>query len=358
MLRLATTITALTFACASGPVAGMQTDGLDPVIVEQSSQAMRDRLAATLVRYAREVFGTEPLSVEGLTSGTSFLIDATVLNPDLLEAWRLLLDASLLTERPELAERALRAIVRLTPGDTTAKLERLWMSLESAPTLEAKVDLIERIIQPANIDVVTAPVASQLAFRLSLLQRRAGDPDAFWTWLQRSLALDPVNQEAVAMQAGVLHGAEQADPVVWTEILLELYRANPADTGVATELGLYLLNHGAYAAAARMLAIARDMETVGGGDPGSDLDADIALAHWGAGDIAAASEVLERRQRQLNALYQKASAGGPDEPRSSTIEVSSLIAPGGGGGGGGAGVGGRARARAPPPRGPPPCACC
>jgi hypothetical protein len=69
------------------------------------------------------------------------------------------------------------------------------------------------------------------------------------------------------------------------------------------------------------------MEGAEGGDPGSDLDADIALARWGAGDIAGASDVLERRQRQLNELYQKASAGSPGGSRSSTIEVSSLIAP-------------------------------
>ena len=113
--------------------AGPPTEPTDAsAVLEGSSRPMRVRLAATLTRYAREVLGTEPLSVEGLSAGTSFLIDATTLNPDAEESWRLLLDVAILTEREDLVERALPAIVRLSPGDTAARLKRLWLAIDEA----------------------------------------------------------------------------------------------------------------------------------------------------------------------------------------------------------------------------------
>ena len=60
----------------------------------ESTKSMRARLAAALTRYGRGVLGTDPLSVEGLRAGTEFLREATVLDPDQLAAWRLLLGAA------------------------------------------------------------------------------------------------------------------------------------------------------------------------------------------------------------------------------------------------------------------------
>ena len=59
---------------------------------------------------------------------------------------------------------------------------------------------------------------------------------------QRKLAL----QEAINIKAGTRQHPEQEDPAAWTTTLLGLYRANPIDSATAAELGLYLLEYGAY----------------------------------------------------------------------------------------------------------------
>ncbi|HCA39920.1 MAG TPA: hypothetical protein DEO92_09625, partial [Phycisphaerales bacterium] len=138
-IHLAILLTLAAGAAATEPPGGS-------VATDAANRPMRTRLSSTLTRYAREVLGTEPLSVQGLSAGTSFLIDATTLNPEAEESWRLLLDAAILTERDDLVERALPAIVRLSPTDTSARLKRLWLAIDKAPTLEVKSELIGRYL--------------------------------------------------------------------------------------------------------------------------------------------------------------------------------------------------------------------
>jgi len=293
---------------------------------ERASRSLRVRLAATLTRFAREVLGTEPLSVQGLSAGTSFLIDATTLDPAAEESWRLLLDIAILTEREDLIERALPAIVRLAPGDTTARLKRLWLAIDKARTLESKSTLIERFVSDTNRDSIGPVVASRLALRLAMLHRRAGNMDRFGKWLDRAIAWDPVYVDALGIYTGTQQHLEQNDPAAWASQLLGLYRANPTDSATAAELGLLMLEHGAYRAAARMLQLASDIERKAGHDTGTDLDADLAMAWWAVGENDLAIRLLEQRQRRLNQLFQRIAAeesGG----RSSTLEVAQLTAP-------------------------------
>ena len=295
--------------------------------MEGESRAMRNRLAATMTRFAREVLGTEPLSIEGLASGTEFLVDATTLNPDSTMAWSLLLDAAILTERNDLIERALPALVRLAPDGTGLRFERLWLSLERSPTVDAKASMIERLVSEPNLSVVGPTVASALCVRLAMLERRAGNKDRFLYWLDRAVELNPANYEAMALEAGTQYELEFTDPVGWTKLLLQLYRSNPTDSATAVELGLYLLDVGAYSAASRMLELARNMAVANGDDPGGDLDADLAIALWASKKGDDAKQVLKIRQLRLNAFFQRAAASNDEETRLSPLEVASLIAP-------------------------------
>ena len=297
------------------------------VQMEGESRAMRNRLSATMTRFAREVLGTEPLSIEGLASGTEFLVDATTLNPDSTLAWSLLLDAAILTERDDLIEQALPALVRLAPDNTGLRFERLWLSLERSPTVDAKASMIERLVSEPNLSVVGPTVASALCVRLAMLERRAGNKDSFLYWLDRAVVLNPANYEAMALEAGTQYELEFTDPVGWTKLLLQLYRSNPTDSETAVELGLYLLDVGAYSAASRMLELARNMAVANGVDPGGDLDADLAIALWASKKGDDAKQVLKTRQLRLNAFFQRAAASNDEGPRLSPLEVASLVAP-------------------------------
>jgi tetratricopeptide (TPR) repeat protein len=295
--------------------------------LEGESQAMRNRLAATMTRYARDLFGSDPLSIEGLASGTEFLIDATTLNPDSIMAWSMLLDAAILTERDDLIEQVLPALVRLAPDDTAIRFERLWLSLERSPTVDAKAAMIEKLVSEPNLGVVGPTVASALCVRLAMLERRAGDKERFLYWLDRAVELNSANYEAMALLAGVQYELEFTDPVRWTELLLQLYRSNPADSVTAVELGLYLLDMGAYSAASRMLELARNLAAANQVDPGGDLDADLAIALWASQRTDDAKQVLKARQLQMNRFFQNATASSDEEERLSPLEVASLVAP-------------------------------
>ena len=318
-IHLAILLTLAAGAAATEPPSGS-------VATDAVNRPMRIRLSTTLTRYAREVFGTEPLSVQGLSAGTSFLIDATTLNPEAEESWRLLLDAAILIERDDLVERALPAIVRLSPGDTSARLKRLWLAVDKAPTLEAKSELIGRYLNDEHRAAIGPEVASRLAMRLALLYRRAGNLDQFNTLLDRAVTWDPANLEAINIKAGTRQHLEQEDPTAWTTTLLGLYRANPIDSATAAELGLYLLEYGAYRSAARMLLLARNIEKTAGRDAGSDLDVDLVMAWWGAGEIEKAAMLLGERQMLLNQIFQRITAEQSAD-RTSAIEVAQLTAP-------------------------------
>lgn len=295
--------------------------------LEGESRAMRNRLAAIMTRYAREVLGTEPLSIEGLASGTEFLIDATTLNPDSMMAWSMLLDVAILTERDDLIEQALPALVRLAPDATGIRFERLWLSLERSPTVDAKASMIEQLVSEPNLGIVGPTVASALCVRLAMLERRAGNKDRFLYWLDRAVTLNLANYEAMALAAGVQYELELTDPVGWTELLLQLYRSNPTDSATAIELGLYLLDRGAYSAASRMLELARNVGLAAKVDPGGDLDADLAIALWASKRADDAKQVLKIRQLRMNAFFQRAAASTEEEARLSPLEVASLVAP-------------------------------
>ncbi|MBT4767879.1 MAG: hypothetical protein HOO04_05920 [Phycisphaerae bacterium] len=332
MYRSIQTIILLTLAIIVGgqsvvaePGSTATDDGVSSA-VDGASRPMRVRLSATLTKYAREVLGTEPLSVQGLSAGTSFLIDSTTLNPEAEESWRLLLDVAMLTERDDLIELALPHIVRLAPSDTTARLKRLWLAIDNANTLEKKANVISRYVSEEYRSSVGLPVASQLAMRLALLYRRSGDVERFKQWLDQAVAWDPTNLDAISLNTGLLQHLEGSDPAAWTSQLLKLYRSNPTDSSTAAELGLYLLEHGSYKAAARMLTLARKVEEAAGRDAGSDLDADLILAWWAAGENDNATNLLDERQQILDELFRQITIENADD-RQSALEVAQLTAP-------------------------------
>jgi len=316
-LRLISTVLAAATIASAAP--GQEAE-------VESTKSMRARLAAALTRYGRGVLGTDPLSVEGLRAGTEFLREATVLDPDQLAAWRLLLGAALLVEREDLVEIALPAIVRLDPGDTVARTQRLWQAMDAAATLEQKSAMADQLLTPDAIDVIGSDVAARLMLRMALLHRRAGDVDAFMQRLNGALELDPTFLEAMAIRTGLLQHLEQEDPVAWTEVLQNLHLANLTDGGAAAELGLHLLHHGAYEAAARMLSMARGLESVAGHDVGTALDADLISALWASGDDEAAEALLEERTLALDQIFQQLAAA-QSEHRLNTLEVARLKGP-------------------------------
>ena len=316
-------------------VAGGQQGGAPPgdpvpaITAKEANQTTQSRLAVTLTRYARTVLGTNPLSVQGLAAAMDLLQDATALDPNLEEAWRMLLDLAMLTDRPEVVTLASSALIKLAPDDSAALLERLLVALDNEHTVETRDQFVRGLLSDENLPAIGADVGSRLALRMAMMERRAGNFNLFHQWLQRSVALDPTNLDANAFLIGIDSGLATSDPQAWANMLLRLMLLNPTNSGTTTELGHFLLDHGAYGGAAKILELTRQLEFANGRDAGSALDADLILAFWASGDDDSAKQVLDERQTQLNELFRQIAmkgSGGAGSERTA-LEVGRLTGP-------------------------------
>ena len=314
--------TLLALSTLTGAVMAQEVASPSPEIIAKIDQ----RLATVLTRYARTVMGTNPLSVEGIDAATALLQDAVQLDPEQAQAWSILQELAMMTDRPALVAEATSALIRIRPEDSAARLERLLVALEQAHTVDARDQLVRSMLSGDNLALIGADVGSRLALRMALLERRSGNVTLFHQWLQRAIALDPTNQEAASLIIGIESDLAYRDPPAWTRMLIQLLLLNPTDSGVSTELGFYLFDHGAYAAAARLFMMSRAIEAASGRDSGSDLDADLIMSLWAAGDDAAAQRVLEERQVTVNELFRQIAMEGDPSGRNA-VEISRLTGP-------------------------------
>ena len=319
-MMLKATLVAL--STLTGAVMGQEATSPAPEVIAKIDQ----RLATVLTRYARTVMGTNPLSVQGIQAATALLQDAVRLDPQQDQAWRILQELAMMTDRPDLVTEATSALLRLRPENSAARLERLLVALDQAHTVDDRDRLVRSMLSGDHLALIGADVGSRLALRMALLERRAGNLTLFQQWLQRAVALDPTNQDAVSLMAGLESDLANQNPEAWTSILIQLLMLNPIDSGVSTELGFYLLDHGAYAAGARLFSMSRAIEFAAGRDSGSDLDADLIMSLWAAGDDAGARQVLEERQATLNELFRKIAMDGDPSGRNA-VEISRLTGP-------------------------------
>lgn len=297
-------------------------------VVDSEDQVTRQRLASTCIRFAREVVGTEPLSVQAIQAARDFLIDAVTLDPQSASGWRMLVDLAKVLDDEVLLNEAVRQLLSIEPDNSVARLERFLDVLDQLGHIDDQDAMIRQLLEPANIHVVGMDVGSRLAQRLASLNRRAGDLEGYQRWLWEAVRLDPSNVEARAMQAGLSAHLAQSDPMLWTHVLVGLYEATLVDSAAATELGFFLLDHGVYGEAARMLELARGMSMASGVDAGADLDADLALALWAEGDDDGAMEVIQDRIATIDATFRQIlQSEGVASGRDDVLEVARLRAP-------------------------------
>lgn len=262
---------------------------------EAATPSPPQRLAGQFVRAARYLLTINPLTVEALDGAVILIEEATDLDQNNPETWRLAAEIAALAERDILQRRAVERIVELDPDDQVARLQLISLQLDEHQTVEARVEAYERWLDPANRSHLNPAVASRLALDLALLERRRGNISAFTDWLAEAVALDSANRAAVSIAAGYFR-VNVDDPYAEAELLVALLLAAPTDITTQAVLGAHLLSHGAYTGADRMYSLAIDSYAGAESRPPSDLVADLAIARWGRGDLQSALQAIRVHQ--------------------------------------------------------------
>ena len=260
---------------------------------------LEDRLVDLRARQAILTMSVPTPSVAAMRLAGLMLDDALRLRPDDLDLLRRRLDLADIAEEYDRQRELVLTIARMDPEDEVMRLRAIRLAMEAYQTIEELIEAHERMLAGDPLARVGRPIASRLAFDLAILHQRAGDTEAFVAWLTRSTSWDQTNKSAAAMAAGYFRGRVN-DPVAETELLANLAMADPADHTTFIVLGQHLLEHGAYAGAARTYGIAVDLQNARGVSVSPDLLADLALAQWAAGRTSAALETIRDRQITLN----------------------------------------------------------
>ena len=285
---------------------------LDDIEVSQETFArLADAVSPSLSSYfirATQILNNRPLlELIHLDVAFEFASRATQIDPENVDAWRLLLEVANISDPddPEVHEairRSLTEITRLDPSDKVVLLRRLLTLVELNQTAEEKVAAFQKLLTPRSIEILGSRISSRLAFSLAQLQSRIGDVEGFAEHLAMAVELDPYYPAATAMAAGYF--AVSDDPYSEGELLVAALIANPLDVGFASRLGTLALDVGAYSAAARMLSIAQSSARSAGSEP-TDLALKNATALWGANRSEEAQRVLDIQQRTLDTLAQQ-----------------------------------------------------
>lgn len=257
------------------------------------------RLATVFIRRARSIAQSPQPTVGSFDLALRLAHQAVELDPENTEVLRVALSIAEVTEDQAFREDLLSRLARLDPEDQVIRLGRLRMAMERFQTAEERISSYEKLLAEDNIDRIGRPEASRLALDLALLHRRQGNTQKFAEWLGRATAIDQANKEAAGMAAGFFR-MQVADPFAEAEMLINLVMADPTDLVSHAALARHLLDHGAYAGATRIYALAAEAQSSIDRLTAHGMAADYAIALWGAGRRDDAEQVLSERQRFID----------------------------------------------------------
>lgn len=302
-----------------------------PDLTEENARRLvdgiRPGLSAFFIRSSKRVMRRVEPELIHINLSLDFATISTAMDPNRREAWQQLLDMSSIADPDDervnlLKGRALQELSRIDPADEVIRLRRLLWIVEQQPTVEGRLRVFEKLLEPDSIKKIGDRTASRLALDMAQLMYRSGDIEGYATRLAEAVDLDPASPRATATAAGYFGSYD--DPITKVELLIAALIADPVVVGFATEIGSIALANGAYDGAARMLDLAR-MSARSSNIDSNDLAAKQALALWGQRKNTEAIEVIDARLSVLDQIVRDMANDQRTSP--DPVEVARMRAP-------------------------------
>ncbi|MFW6336695.1 MAG: hypothetical protein ACOC3G_06175, partial [Phycisphaeraceae bacterium] len=234
-----------------------------PPVGELAADAERE-LAGRLHRVAEQVIRTPNPSGElppGVLLRAETLIEfALEIDADDEIGWRRRAELARLQGNDQALLEALRNVVRLNPRDDAAQYEFILLRFAEIPTVDGRLDRVERLLRSRRSRDLTDALRSRLASYAARLALEIRDQQRFARWLTESLRRDEYNVLAAEM---LLDFARRRDAPEAKQLsaVVSLIAAAPLRPAPRLDLALALARHGAYEEAHEQFAIARDLYT-------------------------------------------------------------------------------------------------
>ncbi len=287
----------------------------------------RRLLAGQYLRTAIALQETRSVDIRALQDAVFLLQQATDLDPDNVEIWRILLELIDSQDRPEddgLRQTVLEHIAQLDPNDDVVQLRLINTSIAQYQTLQERIEAYEQLLSPQKRAELGDVITSRLALDLALLLSRNNDVQGYSKWVGEAVAVDPSNRAAVAEAAGFFR-MNVEDAFAEAELLTSLMLADPTEVITQVSLAQLLLDHGAYAAADRIYRLTEDTFEASASLAPNGMLADRAVAQWGRGDAEAALLTIRRRQNQADLIFRQRVR--QQKPELSRLELARIKAP-------------------------------
>jgi len=291
---------------------------------QTTAQVLADRLA-TLGQFALEGYG-EPTPGQLLRARTLFDM-ALELNGDDPQLWRLRGELARAEQDTERQTAALRQYARLRPADDAAQLMLILQRVEQEQTVDARLNMVERLLASDSAQALSAPLRSRLASYAAAGAREIGDTERFARWLKEALRLDDANAQAAQMTYDYTVERTQ-DPAHVGAALVHLVRADPANPQARLALARLLMDELALKAAVEQDEMASLLAR-------SPLPLEdwqryviaMAAVRGPAAAISAIDTALAAMEQQLAAAQQQPAEGHPpvEGPPPGTLSAIELL---------------------------------
>ncbi len=278
-------------------------------------QLLERRAVDDLTRIILTRLRTTPAPARGDFEAAARAIDLVrKLDPTDTNLLRRSIEAWSASGDPETELERIRALLELDPGDIYAQLRVTLAGLSQLQSADIRLRAYENILGDRG-RALDPSVRSRLAVDAALLARDFGDDRKFLEYLTLATTLDATNKEAAALYAGNLLQLT-TDPEERVDILCNVVLADPLDPSAYENLGLELLQYGAFAGALRAFQLSSIINNNLGGQLTEDRIFDFALCEWNVQGPGVAltrlRKVLDDTIRAENARRQEILDDGRD----------------------------------------------
>ncbi|HUO07238.1 MAG TPA: tetratricopeptide repeat protein [Phycisphaerae bacterium] len=206
------------------------------------------------------------------------------LDPQDVHTLKLLVEAAATTGETDVQREAVRALIRLDPGDLVAQVQYIDLIASGSQALDDRARIYQSALGKSALD---PQIRSEVAVRLSRITRERGDVDGARDLLKQALQLNDVNMEALRESVRLAEKPEDR-----LAALIALLSVNPLDPAAWGETARIMEGANLHAQAADFLITAIEQTQLSAQQPPAEVYLALGIDLAIAGRYAEANPIL------------------------------------------------------------------